>query len=160
MRYLTRGGDFSHGSLLPTTSERIKVTVMKTTIIIVAVFLVGHILAWPTGPVPSYARDSAASLAGIEVMSQPLVIKLIQTLLAIISVTLTVLIYGLLIRRASLMSTASMYPCRPIEANLSELLTRGWPSSSLRVPSLDNSLQKVRLSMAIQCRNITNVLSG
>ena len=69
MRYFTRGEETSHGPLLPTTSERRKVTVMRTTILILAIFLVGHIMAWLTGLVPSYTRDSIASLAGIEIMS-------------------------------------------------------------------------------------------
>lgn len=68
--------------------------------------------------------------SGLEVLGLPLSAKLAQASMAVLSVLLVTLVYTVLIRRGSLMATTSLYPRRPIEANIGSLLDAAWPETS------------------------------
>jgi hypothetical protein len=65
--------------------------------------------------------------SGLEILNISLGTKLAETFLATISVVLVTTVYTILIKRSSLISTTAMYPRRPIEANIGQLLSQGWP---------------------------------
>ncbi|KLU89723.1 hypothetical protein MAPG_08692 [Magnaporthiopsis poae ATCC 64411] len=69
--------------------------------------------------------------AGLEVFQLPLSARLVEAAMAILSVGLVTLTYTILIQRGSLMATTSLYPRRPIEANIGTLLDAAWPTSAL-----------------------------
>ncbi|KAL8398396.1 hypothetical protein RB596_005785 [Gaeumannomyces avenae] len=68
--------------------------------------------------------------AGLEVLQLPLSARLAEAAMAILSVGLVTLTYTILIQRGSLMATTSLYPRRPIEANIGTLLDAAWPASA------------------------------
>jgi hypothetical protein len=70
------------------------------------------------------------SSAGLEILQMTFSIKMAETVLAILSVAIVTLVYSILIRRGSLMSTTAMYPRRSIEDNIGKLLSLAWPDSS------------------------------
>lgn len=69
--------------------------------------------------------------AGLEVLQLPFSARLAEAAMAILSVGLVTLTYTILIQRGSLMATTSLYPRRPIEANIGTLLDAAWPASAL-----------------------------
>ncbi|KFA63830.1 hypothetical protein S40285_10216 [Stachybotrys chlorohalonatus IBT 40285] len=69
------------------------------------------------------------SQSGLEVLALPLEARLAEAFVAVLAVGLVTLVYTLLIQRGSLMATTSLYPRRPIEANIGRLLDLAWPAS-------------------------------
>jgi hypothetical protein len=69
------------------------------------------------------------SEAGLEILQMTFSIKMAETALALLSVTIVASVYSFLIRRGSLLSTTAMYPRRSIEDNIGSLLSEAWPDA-------------------------------
>jgi hypothetical protein len=115
----------------------------KRVIIMIALgfvaFFVGPAAAGPI--IRAFHEIRQQSPSGVEILLMPFSFKMVETFLAILSVTLVTLVYSFLIQRGSLMSTTAMYPKRSIEANIGKLLSLGWPDSSSDATDISTSLQ-------------------
>ncbi|EWC43546.1 hypothetical protein DRE_01433 [Drechslerella stenobrocha 248] len=82
------------------------------------------------------------AISGLQVFLLPVSARVAQAFMAVISVGMVTLVYTLLIRRGSLMATTSLYPRKPIEANIGTILETTWPQSSrhLDPDRLENSI--------------------
>lgn len=91
-------------------------------------FFLVIILFWQAFNMPNI---QGLSDSGVEVLSLPLVVRLVEALSAVVAVGLVTLAYTVLIQRSSLMAITSLYPRRPIEVNMGRLLDAAWPETNI-----------------------------
>ncbi|KIV77692.1 hypothetical protein PV11_09475 [Exophiala sideris] len=105
-------------------SSKIIKTIFKAGSAISGLVVFGHLVM----PAIKAVLAVQADLTGVQRMS--IGIKITETLLAVISVGIVTVVYRLLIRRGTLMSTTAIYPRSAVEKNVGKLLSSSWPDYS------------------------------
>lgn len=112
--------------------------------IVLAIFLLGRASSRPliqpnrhiqgqTGTETPAGKSASSIAAGMSILQMPLSSRLIDTVLATLSVIIVMLVYAVLIKRSTLMSTTALYPRRPLELNIGQILSLCWPDRSADV---------------------------
>jgi hypothetical protein len=71
-----------------------------------------------------------SDISGLEILALAISLKVVVTLLAVLSVIMVTMVYALLIRRGGFMSTTAIFPTKSIKTNIGSLLSTAWPDST------------------------------
>ncbi|EXJ53685.1 uncharacterized protein A1O5_13137 [Cladophialophora psammophila CBS 110553] len=116
--------DSSH-TIAKLTSRKIVNIIIRAASAALGFLILGQFAVMPA---IKAVRAVQADLTGVQRMS--IGIKITETLIAVISVSIVTVVYRLLIRRGTLMSTTAIYPCSAVEKNIGKLLSSAWPDYS------------------------------
>ena len=71
-----------------------------------------------------------SDISGLEILTMAITLKVVATLLAVLSVIMVTVVYGLLIQRGRFISTTTIFPAESIKSNVGSLLSAAWPDST------------------------------
>ena len=106
------------------------------------IFVLAYIAQAVAKPIFEASQTAYTNDSGLEVVDLAISIKMAETTLAIISVTLVIITYSVLIKKVSFLPTAAMYPQHSIEGDISSLLSLAWPRRSHEAPGTESNLRR------------------